>query len=701
MEIITPGREEKRIISEVGEYYNQVINSPARKRYEKMWFELNCFYEGMQWSDFLSSSNEYLFYSDINQGKIKTQINEVEPITNKHVARIVKKKPKVIGRPIAGKEHEDDIILKSNAFTGLMLSWEEKVNLHQHLTNAVLEAFVQGMSWINLYYDPNYGDTIYKDYPILDQFGNVIGVEERAVKQGEILPQVYNPFDVVISPTVESYDNIRRLQVKCFENPDEIYERYGQRVEPDNQIVDASLFSRKYRRLINKTMRETAERSMEDSVLKLIDYQLPSRKYPKGRYSVTAGGKILDYKEELPFGELMFVPFYCKQRKNKFFGDTFLRQLIAPQKQKNRILSLTLEILYNHGYPYWVSEKGNGILKKGIKGDSMQVLEYNTGSRPPTQQQPGQAPLYAFQLNSLVEEGMANISSQHDVTRGINPAGLNNAQALNALMDADDQVISLVEQGFFRSVEMLGNKYKKAASVVYTEDRVIDYSTDAGYLNSDTKMPVEWLKSLDDVRVVIEAVPDLPYSKPGKIQLVNDMISNGMLNMQVASEKRLARKIIDFTGVMDEFNEDEKSAMHENTQAKVGVQLAPPEEYEDHETHLYVHYKWMKSPEFKMMVKKNPMIKQIMMQHVAATKQMIPPPMPPDIPKKVNVNVKADATPAIGNQILEQAGLVQPSPPPPQMPGPGGPQGMMPPDMGGMQQFPMEQSQMPMPPMMG
>lgn len=671
-------KRDQEIISECNTFYTGVIQSPARKRIERQWLENNLFYEGYQWNDFNTATGEYLIYQDLNNGKVKTNINEIEPITMKHVARMVKKKPKIIGRAVAGKESDENLQLISNGFTGLILSWEEKNFFIETLYEWVLEAFIHGIAWMHFYFDPDAGETVTKEVPVFDPNGSgaIIDVQTVEVKLGEIKAQVYNPFDVIISPNVQNYENIRRLQVKCFEHPDEIYEKYGIKVEPDSIMSDPSVFARKYRRVINKSNQYADSTTVNDMVMKIIDFQLPSKKYPKGRYCVYANNVLLAYSEELPFGELMFVPFRVKKRLNKFNGDTFIRQLIPPQRQKNRTLSMLFEILYNHGYPAWLVEKGSGILKKGIKGDSMQIYEYNGGTRPPQQSQPGQAPNYAFQLMQNADDGMMNISSIHDVSRGVNPAGLNNAQALNALMDADDQTISLMEQELYRTIELCGNKLKTAMAQAYEEDRIIEFSGDAAYLAlaSGFTMKKEWIKQLNDVRVTTEAVPDLPYSRPGKIQLVNDMLKSGLLNHQNPSDMRLAKKIVDFTGMSDEVSLDEKMAMQENVQAKNGMQLAPPEPWEDHAIHLDIHYKFMKTAEFKLMVRNNPQLRDIMVQHTEATKQMIPPPSPPPVPAKLNLQIKGETMNA--DQILAKEGIIPPPPPPPPMP----PQnGMMPP----------------------
>lgn len=673
MEFFVKGKADKILIEDAHQFYNGVINSASRKRNERLWFENNAFYEGFQWLEYNFNTQEYLFYKDYTNGKIKTQVNLIQSITDKQLSRIVKKKPRLIGSA-SNSNSNSQLWLIANQLSSVFEYVENKMEMDVKLYEVMLEAFTCGMGWLNFFWDDNFGDDVAKEVPILDNAGNIVGTETKYVNTGDVNSEVFNAFDVIISPSVQRYENIRRLQSRRYQNPDEIFEQYGIKVDADRRADDDSTFNRKYRNLINKVS-GGQDLKLDDSVMKLVDYQRPSIKYPKGRYLVYANGVVLDYKEELPTGDINFVPFWCKKRHNKFLGDTFIRQLIPPQKQKNRLTSLQLEIAYNHAYPYWMVEKGSGLLKKGIKGEPMQILEYNQGSKAPMHSPPPPMPAYVQQLNEMTDQAMMDISSQHEVTKGVNPSGLNNNQALINLMEADDVTLSLIEQLFYRSYEMCGNKIKNIISQGYDEERMIQVSGDnaPNFSGSGFTFSRDSAKALKDVRVHIESVPDLPYSRSGRIQLVNDMAQSGLLNMADPVDKNIARKIVDFTGVVNEKTLDEKNAIRENMLAKEGQPIDPPVKYEDHMVHLYTHYTWMKTPEYKALVKMNPKIHAVMMQHTEMTEQLIPPPPKPEIPTKVNVQVKSEATPGSGDKVLIDSGVVQPPPPPPQIGGPGAP----------------------------
>lgn len=662
---------DRGLIDEARYFFQQVSGSSSRKRMERCWFEQNAFYEGMHWLEYNYNTQEYLFYKDFQNGKVKTQVNEIQSITDKQIARILKKKPRLTGTP-ANSNSNAELWLVSNQLSSVFEYLEYKMDMKVKLYEVMLEAFNCGIAWLNFYWDENFGENVVKEYPIYGPDGvTVIGTEERMINTGDVNCEVFSPFDVIISPTAQRFENIRRLQTKKYQHVDEIYEQYGVKVEPDRTMEYDSVFGKKYRNLINKVT-GTSDMKIEDSVLKIVDYQKPSQRYPNGRYLVMAGNKVLDYREELPTGELNFAPFWCKKRHNKLMGDTFIRQLIPSQRQKNRLASVLFEIAYNHGYPYWTVEKGSGIIKKGIRGEPMQILEYNQGAKEPQQKSPPPIPPFIFNLNGMVDQSMMDIASQHDVSRGVNPSGLNNNQALMNLMEADDVTISLIEQQFYRSYEYCGEIIKRIISQpgAWSEDRLITVSGDSSpaFSGEGFVFKQESINKLRDVRVRIEAVPDLPYSRSGKIQLMNDIIQGGMLNMQNPNEKRMAMKVIDFTGITNELSLDEKAAIRENISAKEGKEIMPPEPYEDHGTHLYIHYNWMKTPEYMALRQMtNNAIHEMMMAHTEAHKQLIPPPPQPEVPKRVNVQVRADSM--AGDEILANSGLI---PPPAVSPSAGG-----------------------------
>jgi hypothetical protein len=170
------------------------------------------------------------------------------------------------------------------------------------------------------------------------------------------------------------------------------------------------------------------------------------------------------------------------------------------------------------------------------------------------------------------------------------------------------------------------------------------------------------------------------------------MATSGLLNMQNPADQRLARKIIDFTGIASELSLDEKNAIRENIAVKNGQVIDPPEDFENHDTHLYVHNQFRKTPEYRALKKAAPLMDGAMKAHIQATMAMIPPPPPPEIPKKMNLQVKAEAGTPSGDQTLTAFGITPP-PPPPMPTGPIGPEGaglppgidpnMLPPEMPG------------------
>lgn len=265
-----------------------------------------------------------------------------------------------------------------------------------------------------------------------------------------------------------------------------------------------------------------------------------------------------------------------------------------------------------------------------------------------------------------------DISSQHEVSQGRVPPGVESGPAIMALQESDELILSPVIKGIEKSYERTGEMLLRRAKQFYKEERKIKIIGENNQLDEVYMFNQADLQDQIDVRV--RSASGLPITKSGKMQTVFDLVNRGILNPQ--NDRKVILHLLDIPEINEEIGVDEKMAKLELIFMSEG-QPAQVMDWQDHVVHLMVHEEYMNGQEFLKLPEE---IKQGFVEHRNLHKQAM-------------VEKQAEEM-AMQQQAQNLAMQAVPPPAPPMGPEGMPPQGQeqMPPEAGGMP--PMGEEQM-------
>jgi hypothetical protein len=141
----------------------------------------------------------------------------------------------------------------------------------------------------------------------------------------------------------------------------------------------------------------------------------------------------------------------------KFYGTSIIEDLLPVQKEYNRTRSQIIENKNRMAKIQLMAPRGSIEVQK-VTSEPGQVILYTPGYAPPQPIPLQNLPAYVLQEVQQLQQDMDDISGQHEVSRGQNPAQVTAATALSYLQEQDDTKLS-------GTIESLESAVEKSASI--------------------------------------------------------------------------------------------------------------------------------------------------------------------------------------------------------------------------------------------
>ncbi len=634
-----------KLYSDADNLYTKSLE--MKRRFARQWFVNLSYLLGHQWLGFGSNGQ---IYDLLNQrfsadGRIRMVENQVIINVFKMVARILRSDP--ILDVVPNSTDPEDYFKARGSQKFLRYLWETLDFKGEILPRLILDVCTYGTGFLKVYWDKDAGEDIYlpkmtkKDITVTTEDENgesvpVIGddgeymsesryIEEydengepitEAIRTGEVAVDVIPPFDMHVNPECQNWDEAEKIVQQKERSVEYVEEKYDIKLAADADETKAgSGYENRIRRLLfSESEYETYERK---SVVIKEYYEKPSKKYPKGRFAIMGGGKVLEYDEKYPYGEIPYTPFWFFKINNRVWGEPLTSHLIAPQKQLNVVLSKLVSNTKLMSNPKWLVPKGSGMKNSALTEREGEVIEYEpnlTGVKP-EQITASPIPNYVEGLYTKLKQGIMDIASQHEVSQGRVPPGVEAASAIMALQESDDLVISTVIKGIERSYEKTGSMLLRRARDFYNENRQVKIIGKNNELDEVFMFSKSDLESSDDVKV--RSASGLPVSKSGKMQVVFDLVNRGILDPK--AHQKLILHLIDIPEIDAELGVNDNHAKLEDMMMQSGQQM-PVTDWQNDEIHLTIHNDFMNS---QIYMKLDPKIQQVFMQHREMHKQNI------------------------------------------------------------------------------
>lgn len=503
-------------------------------------------------------------------------------------------------RPIPGFKASTNYSLSiSGAIDGnnFITAISKEIGYKDKYDQAIKLGDVDGIVWMKVGIDWTKGDLIGTNTTTNKETGDKVEIK---IKEGRPFIDVIPIHEVCVDNfSVASPEKINELVYRRPYSCDFIEKRFGYR--PPKEDITGNLTTHPYYIDLGFGMRQSKE--MEYAYV-VEYYKKPDPIYPKGRYVLKTGEKIL-HDGPLPFenkldGErkIPFVPVSLMTIPGHLIGPTVYNQIIPMQDTynsvKNRLLEYINHIAIGQLY-YW---EGSLINKDQMTNKPGRMIGLKRNSRPPV-------PVEKSRIGSEIVTYLDGLSADMLITAGlselqaygISKSNMRTDGVVDKISESDDNKltnaidnlsIALIE--VFKQLlyvekqrrQILKDEYGVAKADKY----MLKYNLDEVDPEELDIINREYLKNSDIIleKKVAQAAslgvynPELNLSYRSKVELLNS-VNSGYLQDTLDPTQRVNYELTQWE--QDEF-----------------LNLRSPivEEFQDHEQHITEHNLFRLSP---------------------------------------------------------------------------------------------------------
>lgn len=590
---------EKQLISWANDEYRRIKN--ARRSIERQWYINLAFYFGKHniavAATPASPTGFKLTIPKAPPWRVRLVVNKIRAIIRTELAKIVAQKPRFYVVPAST---EDEDLTAARVGEQIFDSVYSDKRIKIIVRRAEWWTSICGTGFIKDYWDPDKVDVTTKS-------------------RGDFCIEPSTPFHVFVpdfdTEELEEQPYLLHVTTKSVEWVKATYPQFGGKVQAN---VNA------------------ASDLLDDSFMGMIGAQSPSSKnavlcieawikpkghplFPSGGMFQVVGDKVVNlvrpypYKHgEFPFEKLEGIP------SGKFYGTSIIEDLVPLNREYNRTRSQIIENKNRMAKLQLMAPRGSIEVQK-ITSEPGQVILYTPGFNPPTPVPLQNLPAYVMNEIQQLQQDMDDISGQHEISRGQNPAQVTAATALSYLQEQDDTKLSGTIESLEAAIEKLGRHILSYASQYWSEPRLVRVMGRDGSFDAHVYKAAD-LGGNNDVRV--EAGSALPTSKAAKQAFLMDLIKLGAIPIDNALQ------VLDIGGiekVYEDYLIDVRQAQRENLRMADGQEILA-NDYDNHQVHVMTHNKFRKSQQFEIL---DPESKKIFQMHVELHQSALAASMPP------------------------------------------------------------------------
>ena len=584
-----------------------LIRQKERKSLERQW-ELNLnFMAGNQYATLNANGdieNDFKTY----EWQEREVFNHITPIMESRMAKLAKVRPSM---SVRASSDEDGDIKTAKLSTSILNSAYHKLDLDSVITETTMWSEICGTAFYKVFWNGNGGRMV----------GSVDGekVYEGDVKIVCVPPQEIFP-DSIYTENVEDLNSI--MHVKAV--PAKVVEeKYGVIVNGG----DVDVFTFENNSLGNFNEGEKSVKGIKrDHVLIIEKYEKPSKEYKNGRMIVIADDKLL-YLGELPYingkdGErgFPFIKQVANSLAGQFFGMSLIERMIPIQRSYNAIKNRKHEFINRLSMGVVTVEDGSidtdELTDEGLSPGK--ILVYRQGSNPPSYMNINSLPNdLAYEEERLSNEFIL-ISGVSELSRNsATPSNVSSGTALQLLLEQDDSRLTVVADNIRFAVKEMAKHILRLYKQFATTDRLMSVGGD------NKKVEVFYFNASDisSDDVMFDTENEIAQSPAQRKTLVFDLFNAGLLHDENGKiSNRMRSKIIEVLGFGGFENVQDLTTLHMNKASRENLSLQSkeiePEEYDDHETHLNEHIKYLISSECDNFEQTDSSKKQRFLEHI-------------------------------------------------------------------------------------
>ena len=598
--------------------------------------------------------------------RTRIPVNLSKPIVRTELSKLTKNRP--IIDVLAGGDDKKDLDA-AEVGDKILNKWVEK-NYHMPKVRrrALKWVLVGGLGGIFVDFDESL-DPIYKlvdadGLPVEDPQQHEMWRQYWAQKKKSPIQQIGAKGDLVIEPlsyfefgwdrSKEAIEDAKYCYVSQVYDVTEVERRWNEQVERDEDSLPGVLERRQLARF-DRTSRLSmkAPKSQDLCTVHRIFVKPGHLYFPNGQEIVFTKDKLIEARDfpfshgQLPVSSMGHIPSLGTQ-----FPTSTLQDVRGPVLELSKTVSQMVDNRNLMANPPWRVADQHNIDEAEIQNKPGARIKYRHAPNipPPEPLQMPELPGYVQAMPELMRDFLLQISGQGETTQGRVPPGARSGVAIAYLQEEDDTRLGTTVQEFEEMNERVAWQILQVIAEKFDIPRTVTISKRRHAAPEVMNFKGDLLAGIGGVEV--QAGSALPRSKAAKQQFMLDLWDRG-----IEKDPRRVRFMLELAeGEPDEYEIDMDHADRENEFMQRGEQRDVLD-WHNHEAHLFMHRRWMKSADFD---EAEDHIKDIFERHVSEHEQEVQ-----------NAQQKAYMDQLMSSQMAGTNGTGGP----PSMPGTGGPPG--------------------------
>lgn len=281
-----------------------------------------------------------------------------------------------------------------------------------------------------------------------------------------------SPFSVYVDPYAPSFGKARYVFHSQFMDVEAVYDIFGKEVKP-NTVERVDMMKA-------QLLREMGQAPVLSGATVTELWMKPSRRHPKGLFTVWSGNDVLVEPQELPYDHkhLPFAQIGSIPRPGTPHYTCAVKYLRAPQMELNKYHAQRIMVRETFASPKWWIDTALE-LEKDPDSSPNQILRGNSngGLLEPKILQPTSMP--GGDEGSFIVEEMMHTAGLHEVSQAQVPGRVESSKAIALLKESDDTRLAEMHRTIKSAVtEMAWQQLELARQFVKEEVIVASYSRD-------------------------------------------------------------------------------------------------------------------------------------------------------------------------------------------------------------------------------
>lgn len=523
-----------------------------RLQFELQWYLNIAFYRGkqwVQWSHRQGGQNGLPLARLIEPAaptwRVRLTSNQIRKYIRKEHAKATKETPTGFVLPQSGEESD---VFAAKAGDALLEYANEQAKTTQRIRQAVWWANLTGNGFLKDWYKA--AD------PEEDTLGDIPMVEN-------VSPFHFYVPDVV-SLGIEDQPYVGQAATKDM---DTLFHTYGVEIPDSNKSTNDS--EEKFLQVMGISERHNKKQTF---VKEFWFKPGHSKRFPDGLVIVWTDTTILYMQEGWPTdthnGEFPYTKI-DHIKTGSFYNESIITDLIPLQKEYNRTRSQIIEAKNRMSKPQIVAPVGSIDANK-ITSEPGLIIFYKPGFDKPAPLDLQSLPSYVIQELERNRVDMDDVSSQHEVSRGQAPPGVEAATAISYLQEQDDTVLADLTRSVEAAAEKVGQHFLTYINNHWDQERKVQvtglnlqmeaYEFSKKDLNGNTNYKVEAGSATPRSKAAIEA----------KIQM---FMENGWITPEMGLKYM---EMSEAGKLYEELQVDSRQAQRENLKIQEGIGIPQP-----------------------------------------------------------------------------------------------------------------------------